>query len=99
MDASPRERHDEAVSRSTLAWYAVLVLVAGTVGVVSLLYPVAGWFPGQPHKSSVPPVVGVGGIVFPLAAVAFIGWRAWFQLSLMRAARHAERARAARRSL
>jgi hypothetical protein len=76
-----------------MGWSIVLVLVAGTVGVVSLLHPVAGWFPGQPHKSSAPPVVGVGGIVFPLAAVVFIGWRAWLQLSLSRAARKAERAR------
>ncbi len=60
------------MSRSTIGWYAILVLLAGTIGVVSLLNPLAGWFPGQARKSSVPPVVGVGGIVFPLAVVAFI---------------------------
>lgn len=90
-------RHDGDVSRSTAGWYVLLVLLAGALGVVALLHPVAGWLPGQARKSSIPPVVGVGGIVVPCAVVMFVGWRAWFHMSLWRATREVERARAARR--
>jgi hypothetical protein len=63
----PTERAGRALSYLLIALGGAMALA---IGLFSLAHPFAAWFPGEPRRSDLPPVWGVGLLVIPVVLSA-----------------------------
>jgi hypothetical protein len=62
---------------------AVLVgVVCAIVGLALLWHPIAGWPYGAPHRSDVPPILGVGVLAVPVILLGIAVWKVWDRVAL-----------------
>jgi hypothetical protein len=71
--------------------------VALAIGLFSLAHPIAAWFPGESHRSDLPPVWGVSLLVVPVVLIGLAAFRTWWTLELDLEAWRARRRRKRRR--
>ncbi len=75
----PSDRMGRVIISAALAIFGIAALA---IGLFWLAHPASDRFPGAPHRSELPGLVGVSFLVVPVVLIGIAGYRLWWTVTI-----------------